>query len=77
MQAERIDDEEEQKLVSGNLSEVAERDSSGMNSDDVKITSAIIDKVIEFDNNKTLGEEVRNDLTTEPSSFGIELKVFS
>ena len=59
--------------MSKDLSELAENSSNAMNSDDVKLTSAIIDKVIEFDNNKTLEEEVRNDIKMEPSSFAVLL----
>jgi len=61
-EADNLVSKEGQKEVSVEILSVTEENSDVMNSDDVKKTSEIIDKLIEFDEAETLDEEVRNNI---------------
>ena len=50
---------EQQKAVSEHIEEVTKKSSGIMNSDDVKMTSEIIDKLVEYDDATKLDEDVR------------------
>ena len=62
LQARVIHNETEQQSVSNKIQDLTQTSSDAMNSEDVKHTAEIIEKLIEFDEgaaNKTLDQNVR------------------